>query len=171
MIKRTIIFCFFIWGAFYCNITLISAQELKIGVFDIQRILRESKTINNYRQELLKNMEVKRKPLFDKEGFVKALDDKLKKNDNTLSSGDRRVIEERLANEVKELRRMKEDIDIETRKMDQGVVQKSVRDIDGITKKIADAEDYTIIFERNAAGIVHFKSTIDITDRILEQLK
>jgi hypothetical protein len=43
--------------------TQLWAQGLKIGVFDIQKIMRESKTIDSYRQQLYKYLETKRKPL------------------------------------------------------------------------------------------------------------
>ncbi len=52
---------------FFCSLVMAStqlwAQGLKIGVFDIQKIMRESKTIDSYRQQLYKYLETKRKPL------------------------------------------------------------------------------------------------------------
>ena len=103
----SILFCFMIVGS-----TLVSAQALKIGVFDIQRIMKESKTIEGYRHELSKGIEAKRKPLSDKENSVRTLEDKLRKDGEKLSLNERRVTEEKLANEVKELKRLREDIDI-----------------------------------------------------------
>ena len=40
-----------------------SAQAVKIGVFDMQKIVRDSKKMEGYRQILMKNIESKRKPL------------------------------------------------------------------------------------------------------------
>jgi outer membrane protein len=160
----SILFCFMVVGS-----TLVSAQVLKIGVFDIQKIMQESKTIGGYRQELSKGIEAKKKPLTDKENSVKALEEKLRKE--KLSAVDRRTLEEKLANEVKELKRLREDIDIELQRMDRELTQKAFRDIGEVVKNIADKENYTIIFEKNAAGIVHVKDTVDITGKVLSQLK
>lgn len=153
----------------FCS--FVHAQELKLGVFDIQKIMKESKTIGNYRQEFMKNIESKRKPLLDKEAFIKAIEEKIKKDGNSLLPGDRKAIEEKLASEIKEARRMKEDFDAEAMKMDRGLAQKTFSEIDAIIRKIDEQENYSIIFEKTAAGIVVFKNTVDITGKILQQLK
>jgi len=162
-----------ITSIFFCCLILTAtqlwAQVLKIGVFDIQRIMKESKTIDGYRHELSKGIEAKRKPLTDKENSVRTLEERLRKE--KLSAADRRTLEEKLANEVKELKRLREDIDIELQRMDRELTQKAFRDIGGVVKSIADKENYTIIFEKNAAGIVHVKDTVDITGKVLSQLK
>jgi outer membrane protein len=151
--------------------SFIHAQELKIGVFDIQRIMKESKTVSDYRQDFLKGIELKRKPLLDKEAFVKAIEEKVKKDGSSLSPSDRKAIEEKLANEIKEARRMKEDFDTEAAKMERNLTQKIFSELDAIVRKIDEKENYTIIFEKSAAGIVLLKNTVDITDKILGQLK
>jgi outer membrane protein len=148
-----------------------SDHNLKIGVFDIQRIMKESKTINSYREQLLKSIEIKLKPIQDRENLIKALDEKLKKDGKVMSPTDRNTFEEKLANEIKEMRRIKEDFNVEAQKMDRGLTQKTFAEIDAIVKKIAEQENYTIIFEKTAAGIVHFKNTVDITGKVIEQLK
>ena len=55
MIIVSILFCFMVVGS-----TCLYAQALKIGVFDIQRIMKESKTIEGYRHELSKGIEAKK---------------------------------------------------------------------------------------------------------------
>lgn len=171
MNKKTTVVFFFAFCVAWFNVSPVSAQSLKLGVFDIQKIMRESKTIAGYRQDLLKNIDLKRKPLQGKDEFAKALDEKLKKDGNTMSPADRRVLEERLANEIKEIRRMKEDFDAEALKMDRELTQRIVLEIDAAIRKITAQEDYTIIFEKTSAGIVHVKTTVDITNKILDQLK
>jgi len=165
----------FIASMFFCSLILLVphlyAQALKIGVFDIQKIMRESKTIDAYRQQLLKNLEAKRKPFRDKEDAARQIEEKLRKERDKLSFNERRALEDRLVNEAKELRRLKEDIDSELQKMDRELTQQAFADIGSVIKKIAENEGYTIIFERSAAGIVHATDTVDITGKILNQLK
>jgi len=146
--------------------TCLYAQALKLGVFDIQKIMRESKTIASYRQDLLKNIDLKRKPLQVKDEFAKTLDEKLKKDGNTMSPADRRALEEKLANEIKEIRRMKEDFDAKALKMDKELTQRIFLEIDTAIRKITAQEDYSIIFEKTAAGIVYLKEAFDITQKI-----
>ena len=162
----SVLFCCLILTA-----THLSAQALKIGVFDIQKIIKESKKIDGYRQEVLKNLESKKKPLRDKEEVVRLLEEKLKGDGQKLSLNERSAAEEKLANEVKELKRLKEDFDIAMQKMDREFTQKAFRDIGAVIRNIADTESYTIIFEKTGAGVAYLKDSLDITGKIINQLK
>lgn len=146
------------------------AQALKIGVFDMQKIVRESKKIEGYRQDLMKNIEAKRKPLRDKEESARLLDEKLKRDGATMSAADRATLAERLGNEAKDIRRLREDFDAEVQKMDRELTQKAFTEIDGIVKRIGEKENYTMIVEKSAGGIVYLKESIDITSKIIGQL-
>lgn len=154
----------------FLGTSLYAQQAPKIGVFDLQKIIKESKKIEAYRQELLKNAEVKRTSLRAKEESARLSEEKLKKDGQKMSIDERRGLEEKLAGEVKELRRAGEDFDQEIQKMDRELTRKALRDIDGVVKKIADKENYTVIFEKNAAGIVHFRDSVDITGKIVKEL-
>jgi len=149
----------------------LSAQQLKIGVFDIQRIMRESKTIEGYRQEFLKSIEAKKRLLKDKEDSIKSIENKFRKEMESLSASDKKAMEDRLEKELIELKRLREDIDSELKKMDRELTQKAFANIGSVIKNIAEKEGYAIIFERNQAGIVHLKDSVDITKKILNELK
>ena len=91
----------------------------------------------------------------------------MKKEGQKLSSSERKALEEKLTNQVKDLKRMREDINVELKKMERELTQQALKDIEGIIKKIASEENYTIIFERSSAGIVHLTDSVDITDKIV----
>ncbi len=157
-------------GLAFTAVPVLAQQAPKIGVFDLQRIIRESKKVESYRQELLKNVEGKRRSLREKEEHVRVVEEKLKKDGQTISADERRSLEEKLAVEVRALRRLGEDFDLEIQKMDRELTRKALKDIDVVVRKIADKENYTIIFEKNAAGIVHVKDSVDLTARIVKEL-
>lgn len=147
----------------------VHAQTVKIGVFDLQRIIRESPKIEGYRQELLKNAEAKRKLLRDKEESIRLVQEKLKKDGQTLSYDERKGLEEKLAAEVKELRRLGEDFDQEIQKMDRELTRKAMRDIDVVIRKLAEKEGFTLILDKSA-GVAYFKDSLDITGKIIKEL-
>lgn len=149
----------------------VSAQALKIGVFDVQKVMRESKTIEGYRQDLMKQIEGKRKPLRDREESAKATEEKLRKEGGTLPLNERRVLEEKLANDAKDIKRLREDFEIEVRKMDTQLARKALTMISEVVRNIAGKEGYTVIFERNAAGVAYFKDSVDITNKVIQQIK
>ena len=159
------LFCFMVIGS-----EPVSAQALKIGVFDVQKVMRESKTIEGYRQDRMKQIEGKRKPLRDREESARITEEKLRKEGEKLAANERRALEEKLANDAKDIRRLREDFEIEVRKLDTELAQKALGVIGGVIKNIAEKEGYTIIFERSAAGVA-LKDTVDITSKIVQQIK
>lgn len=144
------------------------AENLKIGVFDIQQIIRDSKTINVYRKQMLQEVEAKKKIISEKQQSVRQIEERLKKESLTLSAEEKRNLEDKLANEAKELRRLNEDIEIELRKKDAELTRKAFADIQTAIKTIAEKDGYTIIFEKSSAGIVHLKGSVDITQKIMK---
>lgn len=151
------------------NALVFGAETPKIGVFDMKKIMVESKTIQAYRQKIEKELEPKRKAFSGKQEEARLLEEKLKKEGNTLPANDRKVTEEKLVNEIKDLKRLKEDFDLDLQKIDRELTQQAFKEIDGIIKDIAGRENYTIIFERSAAGIAYLKDPLDITGKIIKE--
>lgn len=155
----------------FLGIQGVSAQAVKVGVFEVQKVMRESKTFEGYRQDLMKEIETKRKPLRDREESARAIEQKLRQEGDKLPVNERRALEERLANDARDIRRLREDFEVEVRKLDTQLAQKALGVISGVIKNIGEKEGYTLIFERSAAGIAYFKDTIDITGKIIQQIK
>lgn len=144
----------------------MAAENLKVGIFDMQKVMRESKSIEGQRQRLATQLDAKRKPLLEKEAYARGLEEKLK-NDKNLSPVERKSTEEKLANEARDMRRIKEDLDAEFQKIDREATQQTMREIAEVVKKLAAKDDYTLILEKSAGGVVFSKDTIDITQRVL----
>lgn len=164
MKKAIFVFLLFTLVLFFAPLSF--CETTKIGIFDLQRIMRESKVIEGYRQSMMKEMEPKRKILLEKQESLRQIEERLKK-DKGLSPAERKSLEEKFANNLKELRRMAEDIDMEMRKKDLELTQKVLSELGEIIRQIGKKEDYTIILEKASAGVAYLKEGIDITDKIL----
>ncbi len=147
------------------------AQAVKIGVYDNNRIFQESKTVAGYNAELSKSIEAKRAVLVQKDGSLRQLVEKLKTDGPAMAAADKRALEERIVNEDKELKRLKEDVDQELRKVQAELRTKALIEINKAVKQIGDKENYTIIFERNSAGIAYVKDAVDVTGKVLGIMK
>ncbi|MCX7964993.1 MAG: OmpH family outer membrane protein [Syntrophorhabdaceae bacterium] len=168
--KKYLLLSFFILISFLISSEL-HASTLKIGVFDMQRVLTESRTAQRYRQEFLSNIELRGKPLVAKEEAIRKMEEKLKNEGPRMTPDDRRSLAEKIETEIKELRRQREDIDIELKKIDQNLTQKVMQELNKVIQDIAVKGNYDIIFERSAAGIVYVKNVHDITSKIIEAMK
>ncbi len=144
------------------------AQTPKIAVFDLQRIIKESKAIQVYRKVLEKEVERKKNLLKDKEDKIKSIEEKLKSEETRLSIHERRSLEDSLSAEIKELKRLKEDISSDLKKVNRELSQKALLEISEVIKEFGKKEKYSLIFEKSFAGIAYFDNSFDITLRIIE---
>ena len=143
-----------------------AAESVKIGVFDMQKILRESKTVEGYREKFSRQIDARKKPIQEKEAAARELEDKLRKGADMIPA-DRQSVEEKLANESKIIKRMKEDFDSDFQKTDRELAQKAVAEIGGVARKLAEKEALTVLLEKSAGGVVYSKDSVDITAKIV----
>ncbi|HIC91595.1 MAG TPA: OmpH family outer membrane protein [Syntrophaceae bacterium] len=157
--------CSMMWGA-----QAMAAEKVKIGVIDIQRIIRDSKAGKEARAKFAKEIDSRKKILSAKEEKVKSMAEEIKKNVGKLTPAQRREKEEQMAQEVKELRRLKADLEEEIKKKEAEITSMLIRDILDEVRKLGSVGGYTLILDRKQ-GVVYFKDSIDCSPLIIERLK
>lgn len=153
---------------FFIAPSIQAADTLKIGIVDLQRVITESKTVDSYRKNLAMDAEAKNKLFSGRQDAAVQIEEKLKKDGSRLQAGERKSLEDQLRREMKELKRMKEDMELEMKKADREMTEKSLKGINAIVEQIYEKESYSVIFEKNAAGVVKFRNTLDITDKVIK---
>ncbi|MBM4272045.1 MAG: OmpH family outer membrane protein [Deltaproteobacteria bacterium] len=166
--KRFMMVSIVIFIGFLLTLPVMAAKEgpTKIGVIDIQKIMRESKAARNARTLFQKDVEAKRDTLKAKEKEIRILEEEIKSADPKMSPEARREKEFKLSREVKELQRLGADIEEELKKKDVELTRKLLGEIMQIVQSFAKKEHYTLILER--ASIVTADNAIDITDKIIK---
>ncbi len=145
-----------------------AADTLKIGIFDIQKILAESQTIKGYRQKIAKDLEPKKKAFADKQQLAGQMEEKLKIDGPSMSASERRTAEDRLSKAMLDVKIMNEEINLESQRINQELTRRAVGEIFETARDIGSKGDYTVIFEKNQAGIAYFKDRLDITEQIIK---
>jgi outer membrane protein len=148
--------------------SVCTAETLKVGVFDLKKIMTESKTVQGYRHKIDNDLLPKKKAFAAKQEAGRQMEERLKKEGASMATSDRRTLEEKLSSDIRDLKRMKEDFDAELQKIDRDLTQKAFEEINKVVKDIAVKESFTIIFEKNAAGIVFLKEGTDITEKVIK---
>ncbi|MBF0464477.1 MAG: OmpH family outer membrane protein [Nitrospirae bacterium] len=143
-----------------------SAESIKIGVFEIQRVIAEAKPVKQYQKRYDDTLSKKKVPFVQKEEELKKLKEKIDKADLKLE--EKLKTEEQFTQKLKELKRQKEDLDQEVLKMEKWLKAQVFKDLNEIINEIGKKYDYTIIMEKNTGGIAYHKSSIDVTDKIIE---
>ena len=139
--------------------------SIKLGIIDTAKIMRESKAAKNAQAIFLKDLEAKRGILAAKEKEVRQLEEELKNPETRLSLEERSTKNDKMAKEVRELTRLKSDLEEELKKKDVELTRKLIGEIGEVVKTFYKKENYTLILEKNA--VVASDDAIDITDRII----
>ena len=167
MKKTVFAFC----GIFLCAMMLgpvvsAFAAPLKIGVFDIQEIMKTSNATRSYAEALQKDIKAKRDALKEKAAELKQMEDKLK-NSKDMSAEDRENLSDKIVIGASDLKHDEQDTSMEIKQMNQNLTQKALSQIGGIITRIAKKGKYSIILEKRAAGVVYFTKKMDITPEII----
>jgi len=142
-----------------------AAGDVKIGIVDIQKIMRESRAAKDAQAVFLKEVEAKRAILISREKDVRKMEEDVKNLSAKTSADVRQEKVDKLAKEVRELKRLGSDFDEELKRKDAELAQKLLAEIRQILKSYSKKEDYTIILEKNT--VLVSDDAVDITDRII----
>jgi outer membrane protein len=160
------------WRSFLQTIfaaTLIAAapafaQELKIGVVNPERLLRESTPARAASQKLEAEFSKRAKEVEEMGVRLKSMAERFEKDSPVMTESDRTRRQRELAELDREFkqRELREDLNQRRNEEMQGLVERSNR----IIRQIAEQEKYDLIVQE----AVYFNPRIDITERVLRAL-
>ncbi len=142
------------------------AADIKLGVIDTQRIMLESKGAIAARAVFAKEVEEKRNAYLAKQKEAQALQDELNTKGNSMSVSVLSEKQEKLSREVKELNRMKNDMEQDLKAMDSELSQNLLTQVYEVVSKYSQQEGFTLILEKTV--VITFDDAIDITDKIIQ---
>lgn len=148
---------------------MVSAGDIKIGVVNTEKILRESlpaiQAQKKIEQEFMpRDEDIKRMAV-----QAKILQDKLEKDSIAIEEAERRSLERNLANLSREYQRaqrqMREDFSVRQNEEYSVILERTNRAI----SKIAEKEKYDLILQLQDS--VYRSQRIDITDKVIKALE
>jgi len=143
-----------------------SAQELKIGYVNSERVLREAIPAKAAQAKLEGEFGKREKDLNDQGLRLKAAADKLEKEVPTLSESERTRRQRELVEQDRDLQRRRREFqeDLNQRKNEElaAVVERANK----VIKQIFDSEKYDLILQE----VVFAGPRVDITDKVIKAL-
>ena len=156
--------CLLAFGAL--TATMASAQELKIGFVNTDRIFREANTAKAAQVKLEQEFSKREKELVDLGNTIKAASEKFEREAPTLSESQRSLRQRQLMDQDRDFQRKRREFqeDLNTRKNEeqQVVIERANRAV----RQVAEAEKYDVIFQE----AVYFNPKHDITDKVIRSL-
>jgi outer membrane protein len=143
-----------------------SAQELKIGYVNSERVLREAAPAQAAQKKLEAEFGKRQREMTESEQRLKAAADKLEKDGPTLAAADRARRERELVEQDRDLQRKRREFqeDLNQRRNEElsAVVERANRAI----KQIFDSEKYDLILQE----VIVAGPRVDITDKVIRVL-
>jgi outer membrane protein len=143
-----------------------SAQELKIGFVNTERIFREATPAKAATAKLEQEFSRRDKDLQDLAARVKSAAEKLDKDAPVLSDAERVKRQRELSEMDKDYQRRQREFreDLNQRRNEElaAVLEKANK----VIRQLAEAEKYDIVFQE----AVYYSPRIDITDKVLKSL-
>ena len=145
---------------------LVASQEIKIGVVNPDRLLRESAPARAALQKLEGEFSKRQKEMEDMGSRLKSSAERFEKDGPVMTETDRTRRQRELAELDREFQRKRRELseDLNQRRNEemQGLVERSNR----IIRQIAEQEKYDLIVQE----AVYFNPRVDITERVLKAL-
>jgi len=148
------------------GVTAATAQELKIGYVNSERVLREAGPAKAAQAKLESEFSKREKELADVAAKLKTASEKLEKDAPTLAEGDRSRRQRDLVEQDREFQRKRREFqeDLNQRKNEElaGVVDRANK----VIKQIFETEKYDVILQE----AVFAGPRVDITDKVIKAL-
>ena len=143
-----------------------SAQELKIGIVNLDRIFREANSAKSAQAKLEQEFGKREKDLNDVGTQLKTLSDKYDREAPTLSENQRVTRQKQLVDQDRDFQRKRREFqeDLNARKNEE--LQQVIERANRVVKALAEAEKYDLIVQE----AVYVNPKHDITDKVLRSL-
>jgi outer membrane protein len=162
-------------GAALCVVLLWSGlvwAQPAIGIFDLQRVMQESKAGQRAQKELDSYKSERQKFLQEKKREVQRLKRKQRSMLNATESEKRKQLEELdrdIRKALSQYRNLRKQFQQLVSRKDRKLTRSIARDVRDIARDIADERDIDYVFEASGSSVVVYPSKSDLTGEIIER--
>ena len=160
--------CSLIVGFLFFTLNLY-AQDNKIAYIDIWRIIEESKAGAEAKRLLESETQKKRDKLQKMREEIQKSEEDFRKKFTMLSDEERAKRQEELLQKRDEFIKLLNEAEIELQKRDASLTKEILLDIKDIVDKIAQEENYFMVYEKSQGGILYVKDADDITAKVIKE--
>ena len=143
-----------------------SAQEFKVGIVNLDRIVREANSAKTAQTKLEQEFTKREKDLTDLGNQIKASSDRLEREAPTLAESQRNTRQKQLLDQDREFQRKRREFqeDLNNRKNEE--LQLVIERANKAVRTLAEAEKFDLIVQE----AVYVNPKHDITDKIIKAL-
>jgi outer membrane protein len=161
---KKVLACFVFLGLLI-GAPLTYAQSIKIGHFDLYRVMNESKRWAKEKDAFVKRGTELKKAFDKKRQELNALKESLEKQGVMLSEQVRREKERDYEQKTKDLDRLGQDSDAELKQLNKEMSERFMKSLTKVLKKLGEEEKYSLILE--VGTVAYAAKELDITNEVI----
>ena len=144
------------------------AESIKLAYVDIQKALNLCEAGKAAKKQMMLEVERMRKNFAGKQQEVEKLKEDLEKRGSVLSEAAREEKGRDYQAKLRDLQRMERDYQEELQRKDRELTESILKKLEAVVKKMGEDGKYTLILERNQAGIIYIADVLDLTDELIK---
>ena len=152
-----------------CIPVVLNAESITIAIFDFQKIIDESNIGKTTQKQLRDRGNEFQKRLQSEKEKLEEMNRAYEKEKLVLSPEKQGEKEAEMRNRINDFRRLQNDFEREFKQLEIKSLNKIQKSVIEIANEIGKKENYTLVLERKAAGVIYSSESVDITDSITEQ--
>jgi outer membrane protein len=146
------------------------AADVKVGVIDLIKVIDLSEPGKKAKTELESKLTSAETAVKKKQEEILKMKEDIEKQAPMLSATALAEKKRQYEDELLELQRMAEDYDYQLQNQYYELTAIIFTQLSEVIEDIGKSGGYTLILEKNGAGVIYFPESIDITEEIIKEL-
>jgi outer membrane protein len=143
--------------------------SLRVAVLDVQQILQQSPQLKAMADKAKKEFKPREEKILALQKTVADNDAKLKKDATVMTASEVTKLQEKIASDQRNLRRLEEDFMQDANKAQKVMMDKIVSQVNEIVEKVADEGHFDLILQKN--NVAFASPRVDLTSKVLAEMK
>ncbi len=169
--KKTGFWSAIVFVVLFAALSIASAADnpaVKIGVINMQKVVRQSAAGKKAMEKLNKKFETLQKELQAKQEELKAFKEDIEKKAPLMSEEARAEKERQYKKMLRDYKAKSDDAQFEMRQAENKTMEPILKELEKVIMKIAKDGHYTIILEKNMPGLYYVAPEADLTQEVIK---
>jgi outer membrane protein len=155
---------------FVFNAGIALADEVKIGIVDMQKCIQMSGAGKKAKSELESAFNKKKKELQDQEAALKKSQEDYQKKKSALSEAAQREQERKLQEKIMKYQEVVQRSQAEIQKKEQEMSAPIIQNVRTRVSEIAKKKGFGMVLEKNDNIVIYSEDKFDITEEVMKSL-
>ncbi|OQY06900.1 MAG: hypothetical protein B6I22_04380 [Desulfobacteraceae bacterium 4572_123] len=154
---------------FFFSGVVYGGNDIKIGILDFQRILAEASAGKTAVAEINKQGQLMKADLKKKKAEIDEMKKRIEREILVMSKEQQSEKEREFRIKVNDFKSLQKKYNKDVRGIENRMIQRIKVDVFKLAKEIGEKEGFTLILEKNEAGVLYSGGAIDISDKLIVQ--